>query len=200
MNASYVLVGSLLAPLVHLDRMAGMAVVYLLAVGVSAHALDAMAPNKPWGNFLTKRQLLGLAVGGLVPALALGLYYAILLAPILIPIGLLELFFLIAYNLESFGGRFHSDFWFSFSWGFLPVLAGYAVQTDTISVVSLAGGTFGFFSALVEISASRPYKALKKDPATAESALASKFEAVLKGIVASVVSVAIFLLALVLTR
>ncbi len=174
--------------------------VYLLAVGVSAHSLDAMSPNKPWGNFLSTRQLLAMAVGAMVPALALGLYLAISYALLLIPLGLVEFFFLLAYNLELFSGRFHTDFWFSLSWGFLPVLVGFTVQTNTVTVPALAGGVFGFFTAYVEINASRPYKALKRQPGGATSSLAARFESILKGVVASVLAAAAFLLALALLR
>ena len=200
MNASYVLVGSLLAPTIHYDRMGEMVLVYLLAVGISAHSLDAMSPNKPWGNFLSRRQLLAMAVGAMVPALALGLYLAISYAPLLIPLGLVELFFLLAYNLELFSGRFHTDFWFSLSWGFLPVLVGFVVQTNTVSVPALAGGLFGYFTAYVEINASRPYKALKRQPGGADSPLTARFESILKAVVACVLAVASFLLALALLR
>ena len=172
MNASYVLIGSLLASPVHFDRMAWMALVYLLAIGFTAHSLDAMAPNKPWGDFLSRRQLLVLAVAGLVPSVGIGLYYALTYAPLLLPIGVLELFFLLSYNLELFGGRFHTDLWFATSWGFLPVLAGFVVQTNAISLAPLAGGLFGFVTAFIEIKASRPYKALKKISGEEYSALA----------------------------
>ena len=194
MNASYVLIGSLLAPVVHYDRMLGMAVVYILAVGVSAHSLDAMAPNKPWGNLLSRAQLLALAVSALVPACALGMYYAFTAAPLLLPLGVAELFFLLSYNLELFGGLFHTDLWFATSWGFLPILAGYLVQADAVTLTSLAAGLFGFFTAFVEISASRPYKALTREGGGAGSPIASKLESILKGVVAIVLVTALFLL------
>jgi len=200
MNASYVLIGSLLAPVVHYDRMAGMTVVYLLSVGVAAHSLDAMGPNKPWGEFLTRHQLLALAVAGLIPGLALGVFYTLTSAIILLPLGVLELFFLLSYNLEWFGGYFHTDFWFATSWGFLPVLVGYGVQTNTVNLVSLAGGLFGFFTAFVEINASRPYRALKREPNGVTSPMAARFESILKGVVASVLAAAAFLLAFALFR
>lgn len=196
MNASYVVIGSLLAPTIHYDRMGEMTLVYLLAVGISAHSLDAMSPNKPWGDFLSRRQLLSLAVCALVPALALGLFLSLAYAPLLVPIGLIELFFLLAYNIELFSGRFHTDFWFAFSWGFLPVLAGFAVQTDTVDLPSLAGGLFGFFTAFIEINASRPYKALKRQPGGAFSPLAARLESILKGVVAAVFTAAVLLFAL----
>jgi len=200
MNASYVLIGSLLAPVVNYDRMAAMTVVYLLSVGVAAHSLDAMGPNKPWGEFLTRHQLLALAAAGLIPGLALGMFLTLTSAIILLPLGVLELFFLLSYNLELFGGYFHTDFWFATSWGFLPVLVGYAVQTDTVNLVSLAGGLFGFFTAFVEINASRPYRALKREPGGAASPMAARFESILKGVVASVLAAAAFLLVFALSK
>jgi len=200
MNASYVLIGSLISSPVHYERMLEMALVYLLAVGVSAHSLDAMSPNKPWGNFLSRRQLIALAIGALIPALALGLYLAVWYALLLIPLGLVELFFLLAYNMELFSGKFHTDFWFSLSWGYLPVLVGFVVQTDTVTAPALAAGLFGFFTAYVEINASRPYKALKRQAGGAASPLVGKLESILKGVVASVLSVAVFLLALAILR
>ncbi|MBI3841479.1 MAG: hypothetical protein HY297_05985 [Thaumarchaeota archaeon] len=194
-NVSYIVIGSLLSPVVHFDRLGAMALVYLLAVGVSAHALDATGPNKPWGGFLARRQLIALASVALVPALAIGLYYALYFAPILLVLGSFELFFLLSYNLELFDGYFHTDLWFAVSWGFLPVLVGYGVQTDSLSLAAVAGGLFGFSTAYAEINASRPYKALKKQALPADPALASRLESILKGVVATVLAAAAFLLA-----
>ena len=193
MNASYVVIGSLLAPVVHYDRMGAMTLAYLLAVGVSAHSLDAMSPNKPWGDFLSRRQLLLLATGGLIPALSLAGYLALTYAPLLIPLGVVELFLLLAYNLELFRGRFHTDLWFAFSWGFLPVLVGFILQADSIGLTSFGGALFGFTTAYVEINASRPYKAMMKSGGELTQT-AARLESILKGLVASVLLVAAFLL------
>lgn len=200
MNGCYVLIGSLLAPVVHYDRMAGMFAVYLLEVGIAAHCLDAMGANRPWGEFLTRSQLLLLATAGLLPGLAVGLFYALSYALLLLPLGALEVFFLLSYNLEWFGGRFHTDAWFALSWGFLPVLVGYVAQTDSMSIASLAAGLFGFFTAYVEINASRPYRTLRRSPEGGSSLVAARFESILKGVVASVLTVAAFLLAFSLLR
>lgn len=195
MNVSYVVTGSMLAPgAVNWVRVAEIATVYLFSVGISAHALDALAPNKPWGAFLTRAQLAALASLGLFPALALGLYLALSYAPWLILVGLVEVFFLLTYNLELFGSRFHTEAWFAFSWGFLPVIAGFVAQTNSLGLQALAGGAFGFTTAYVEANASRPYKALKRrlgNPLLTDSAL--RFERILKGVVASAISAAVFL-------
>src|SRR5438477_9695062 len=34
-------------------------------------------------------------------------------------------FIVIAYNLELFGGRYHTDFWFAAAWGAFPALVGW---------------------------------------------------------------------------
>ena len=34
-------------------------------------------------------------------------------------------FIVVAYNLELFGGRFHTDFWFAAAWGAFPALTGF---------------------------------------------------------------------------
>ena len=34
----------------------------------------------------------------------------------------------LAYNLELFGGRFHTDFWFAAAWGAFPALTGFWVN------------------------------------------------------------------------
>ncbi len=96
-----------------------------------------------------------------------------------------EGFFVFAYNLEWFKGWFHTDKWFAFSWDFLPVLAGYIMQTNKISVEALVlGASMALFS-IVEIKASRPYKELKQRFHTlgeAEKSLMARYEAILKSI------------------
>ncbi len=194
MNASFVLMGSLISPApVHWDRALAISVVYVLAVGISAHALDATAPNKPWGLLLSRKLLLTLAAVALVPALAIGAYYSVAFAPYLLVVGALEVFFLFAYNLELFRGRFHTDLWFAFSWGMLPVLAGYVLQTNSVSPAAIALGAFGFATSFGEINASRPYKALRRlgERAPPET---TKFANILKALVGSHLLLALVLL------
>jgi hypothetical protein len=197
MNASYAVIGSLLSPSpVNWERVGAIAAVYLIAVGISAHALDAMGPNKPWGRVMSNGQLLVLALSSLVAAVVIGLYYAITAAPLLLLIGLPEIFFLFAYNLELFGGFFHSNGWFCLSWGLLPALAGYVIQTDTVGFLALVAGTFGFASSYAEITTSRSYKTIKRDPSSARAGLARRYESTLMVIVGVVVFVALALVGL----
>jgi hypothetical protein len=97
----------------------------------------------------------------------------------------LEGFFVFAYNLEWFSGRFHKDRWFGFSWGFLPVLAGYLMQSNGVSVAAIAVGFAMALFSLVEIKASRPYKELRSRSQPlpeSENELMRRYETILKSI------------------
>ncbi len=173
MVLAFTLIGGMLAETIFWDRVGAIALIYFLGLGVAAHALDAVGGKeihgpgsktaaRPWGEHFSKRQLWILAVSALLPAYTLGFYYILFETPQLAVVAVLEGFFLFAYNLELFRGRFHTDGWFAFSWGVLPVLAGYVIQTNRISAPALIlAGAMGLFS-LVEINASRPYKELRR--------------------------------------
>ena len=164
MVLSYTVIGSMLAPAIHWDRVVAIVLVYFLALGIGAHALDALGSRgvKPWGEVFSSRQLWALAAVSIVAAYAIGIWYMVLYAPMLWPIAVLEGFFLLAYNLEWLNGAFHRDAWFALSWGALPVLAGYVLQTNTLSAAALIVAAAAGLLSLVEIKASRPYKALKQ--------------------------------------
>ncbi len=164
MVLAYTVIGSMMASRIHWDRVAAIVLIYSLGLGIGAHALDALGSKttKPWGTVFSMRQLWVLAIASLVGAYAIGIYYMVLYAPLLWIVAILEGFFVFAYNLEWFHGRFHTDGWFAFSWGSLPVLAGYILQTNSVSVaVLVVAASMGLLS-LVEIKASRPYKELKR--------------------------------------
>ena len=196
MVLSYTVLGSLIAPRVAWDRVAAIVVIYFLGLGIAAHALDALGSRglKPWGAAFTRPQLRALAAGSLTLAYAIALYYLVRHTPLLWTVALLEGFFVFAYNLEWLDGRFHSDGWFAFSWGFLPVLAGTILQTNRVSLASLlVAGAAALFS-LVEIKASRPYKALKRRPTPltgAEREAAGAYEAILKSVSLGVILLAV---------
>lgn len=187
MVLAYAVIGSMLADRIHWDRVGAILVIYFLALGVGAHALDALGSKdvRPWGKVFSERQLWALAISSIVAAYAIGIYYMVLYTPLLWLIAIPEGFFVFAYNLEWFKGRFHTDGWFAFSWGSLPVLAGYILQTNRVSAaVLLVAAAMGLLS-LVEIKASRPYKEMKRATAEAgeiDSARIRQFEAILKSL------------------
>lgn len=145
-----------------LDRLAAICIVYFLSVGVAAHCLDAVGgKTKPWGN-LPKRKLWTISMIFLGIAFSIGLYYAFLDSPLLFPIGIAEGFFLFAYNLELFGGKFHNNISTIISWGVLPVFAGSAIQTNSISIETLILAVVSALITYVLIINSRKYKELKR--------------------------------------
>lgn len=188
MVLSYTVIGSMLAPAVDWERVAAVVLIYFLALGVGAHALDALGSrgSKPWGSVFSRRQLWALAGLSITAAYAIGVWYMLRYAPLLWVIAITEGFFLLAYNLEWFGGRFHRDSWFALSWGALPVLAGYVLQTNAVSAGALLLAAAMALLSLVEIKASRPYKALKQASAP-DAAQIACLERILKSLSAGVV-------------
>jgi hypothetical protein len=182
MCVAFTLVGAMLAPDVHWDRAGAIALIYALALGVGAHAADAIGSKKekPWGAYFTRRQMIVLMVLSLACAYAIGIYYIILYVPALAVIAILEGFLLFAYNFEILGGRFHTNFWFAVSWGALPVMAGYVIQTgdNIVSLAPVAAAAGAGLASMAEIRMSRPYKQLKKEGGN--SAIAKRLEGRLK--------------------
>lgn len=169
-----------------LERVLAISLVYFLAIGVSAHFLDAVGgKTKPWGN-LPRRKLATLALIALGVSFSIGIYYAILDSPLLYPIGIIEGFFLFAYNLELFGGRFHNNISTIISWGILPVFAGSAIQTNSISLETLILSSISAVVTYVLITNSRTYKLLKKN--NADTKLIRKKEIILKLITITVIT------------
>jgi hypothetical protein len=115
-HLSYVALGAAAAPQIHLDRLFAALGAFLLAVGVSAHALDELN-GRPLGTRLPDRVLIVLAVAGLVGALAIGVAGVVTVSATLAPFVVAGGLAVVAYNLELFGGRSHIDFWFAAAGG-----------------------------------------------------------------------------------
>jgi hypothetical protein len=197
MVLGFTVIGSMMADTLDWTRVVAIVVIYFLALGIGAHALDAIGSRgaKPWGRHFSARQLAFLAAVSVGVAYAIGIYYMIVYVALLWPIALVEGFFLLAYNLEWFRGRFHTDLWFAVSWGALPVLAGYVMQTNRLSPAVLFMALAMALVSVVEIKASRPYKELKRQAQA--SSLTRPLESILKAISGATLALA---LAMVLWR
>lgn len=195
MCVSFTIVGSMLSSEVAWDRLGAIALIYTLALGISAHVADGLGSKrtKPWGSYFSKMQLVTIMAASLIAAYTIGLYYIVFFAPLLAIIAILEGFFLFTYNYEMWGGIFHNDFWFAVSWGSLPVLAGYVIQSNSISILAVMTAILTGFVAYVEIRMSRPYKNLKKS--NNNSALTRRLETSLKVISVSTITFALSMLA-----
>ena len=168
------------------ERTIVICVIYFLAVGISAHFLDAVGGNtKPWGN-LPRRRIAAIAILTLGIVLSIGLYYAFLDSPLLFPIGIAEAFFLFAYNLELFGGKFHNNLSTLLSWAILPVFAGSAIQTNSISMEAIVLAGIAAVITYILITTSRKYKNLIIEDGN--SSEIRKKELILKMITISVIT------------
>ncbi len=127
-HLSYVAIGAAAAAEVHWSRLGWALLAFFLAVGIGAHALDEL-DGRPLGTRLSGGALKAMAVAGLGGALAIGVAGCIVVSPSLAPLVLAGAFLVPAYNLELFGGRFHTDFWFAAAWGAFPALTGWWVSS-----------------------------------------------------------------------
>ena len=197
MCIAFALIGALLSPeVIHWDRVGAIVVIYGLALGIGAHAADAIGSKnaKPWGTYFTKSQMVILLVTSLAIAYAIGVFYILFYVPALAIVAILEGFFLFAYNFELWKGRFHTNFWFAVSWGAMPVTAGYTIQTGSmIGMVPLLASAIATIVSLAEIMISRQYKQLKKEGRN--STLQKKLEGRLKLLSLSTIAFSLLLFA-----
>jgi hypothetical protein len=129
-HLSYVAMGAAVAPRFSTARLVASLVAFFFGVGIAAHALDEYA-GRPLRTRIPDQVLQVLAGAGLIAAVFLGLIGAVVVSLVLVFFVAFGAFIVLAYNLELFGGRFHSDAWFAISWGAFPCATGYFAQGST---------------------------------------------------------------------
>jgi hypothetical protein len=194
MCVSFVILGGLLSPVVDFKRLFVICIIYFMSLGVAAHIADSIGSKKikPWGDLFTKKQSWILMMSSLIFSYVLGFYYIIYFTPLLLIIAVLEGFFLFAYNFETFNGFFHTDFWFSISWGMLPFLGGFIIQTNSVTLLSLSSSLIALFLSYIEIKLSRPYKNYKRNQHNVDKV--QTYEKYLKILSLGIISVTLVLL------
>jgi hypothetical protein len=165
-NLANVVFGAAAASQIHTDRFVATLVAFFLAVGISAHTLDELN-GRPLKTELSDRTLIALAVLSLAGAVGIGIAGCIIVSPTLAPFVVAGGFFVVAYNLELFGGRFHTDFWLAFAWGTFPALTSWWVNTLSfespkvvVAGILVAAGCFGLVS--VQRRLSTPVRRLRR--------------------------------------
>jgi hypothetical protein len=140
-NLANVAIGAALAPHMYLGRLAAVLAAFFLAVGICAHMLDELH-GRPLGTHLASRTLIVLAVVSLTGAAAIGVVGAVTISLTVIPFVFAGVFIVLAYNLEWFGGRFHTTFWLAVAWGVFPVVTAYWINALELrpSALLAAGG------------------------------------------------------------
>src|SRR5437763_7707271 len=132
-HLSYVAMGAAVAPRFVGSRLGATVLGFFLGVGITAHAFDELA-GRPLGTRIPDGVLRAIGFGALAGAVALGVLGAAAVSWWLLAFVVFGAFVVVAYNLELFGGRFHTDLWFALSWGAFPALTAGFAQTGTLTV------------------------------------------------------------------
>jgi hypothetical protein len=160
-HLSYVAFGAVAAPTLHGGRLAATLGAFFLAVGLCAHALDELN-GRPLGTRLSDRALIAIAAGSLAGAIALGLVGVLSVSWSIALFVAAGSFIVIAYNLELFGGRFHTDFWFAAAWGAFPALTSYWANALTIRVPGVLVAVACFWLSVAQRRLSTPVRRLRR--------------------------------------
>jgi hypothetical protein len=152
-HLSYVAIGAAAAPHLYGHRLVWALVAFLLGVGVAAHALDELH-DRPLGTHMSDRTLVALATLSLTGAAVIGVLGAISISLWLLVFVVVGVVLAVAYNLELFGGRMHSDLWFALGWGAFPALTGFWVSSTKLrpDAILVAGACFALSMAQRRLS------------------------------------------------
>jgi hypothetical protein len=104
----------------------------------------------------------------LVAAIALGVVGAAEVSWWLLAFVAFGGFIVVAYNLELFGGLFHSDLWFALSWGAFPALTAYFAQAGTIRAEGVLVALGCLFLTAAQRQLSTPVRHLRRRVASVE--------------------------------
>jgi hypothetical protein len=171
-HLSYVALGAALAPQMKWGLLGWTLLAFLLAMGVGAHALDELN-GRPLGTRIPGALLVGLAVLSIAAACAIGVVVAADTTLWLLVFVAAGAFIVVAYNLEPFGGVFHSDAWFAIAWGAFPVLTAYFASAERLRLEAVAAAAFAAFASLAQRTLSTQVRHARRslgDPAAARPA------------------------------
>ena len=161
-HLAYVVVGGCLVAEVSWRRLGLTVLAFLLAMGIGAHALDELA-GRPLRTAIPSPVLVGLAVASVAAACAIGLVVALSFSLWILPLVAVGAFLVPAYNLELFGGRFHSDLWFALAWGAFPVVTGYVACTGTVRAAAVIAAAWATTLSLAQRRLSTPVRRARRD-------------------------------------
>lgn len=160
-HLSYVAIGAALAPTLHASRLCWTLAAFFLGVGVCAHALDELH-DRPLGTRISDSALWAVALMALTGAVAIGVAGALEVSPSILPFTAAGAFIVVAYNLELWGGRFHSDMWFAAAWGAFPALVGFWANAEQLRVQVLLAMAACFMLSVAQRRLSTPVRELRR--------------------------------------
>lgn len=160
-HLAYVAIGAAISAEFSLARLWPTLAAFGLAVGIGAHALDELN-GRPLQTRIPDGLLAGLAALSIAGAVAIGVVGAVTVNPWLGAFVAAGAFIVVAYNLESFHGRFHGDAWFALAWGAFPLLTAYFAVAETIDAVAVAAAVFAFASSLAQRTLSTQVREVRR--------------------------------------
>ncbi|GMQ86669.1 MAG: hypothetical protein BMS9Abin07_2257 [Acidimicrobiia bacterium] len=166
-HLSYVVIGASLAATVSLSLLAWTLFVFFLAVGIGAHALDEVNA-RPLKTGLSGGALWGMAIAALGAAAVVVVLGSVVLSPWIWAWAVVGLFFAVGYPLE-WPALLHTNLGFAVAWGAYPVLAGYWVQTESVSFGAAIVAGFATLLSLAQRSLSTPARFVRRETATASA-------------------------------
>jgi hypothetical protein len=134
---------------------------FFLAMGIGAHALDELA-GRPLKTAIPARVLVALAIVSVTAACIIGLAVAIDFTLWIVPLVAIGAFLVPAYNLELFGGRFHSDVWFGLAWGAFPLITAYVACSGTIRAATVLAAAWATMLSLAQRRLSTPVRRARR--------------------------------------
>ena len=194
-HLSYVAIGAALAPELHTDRLLAALAAFFLALGVGAHALDELQ-GRPLATRIPTPVLWTLALGSIGGAAAIGIGAALAWTLWLLPFVAVGAFLVFAYNLELFGGLFHTDLWFALAWGAFPLLTGYFVVAEELTAEALLAAAFAVATSLAQRALSPPVRAVRRGRSDDAPSTIVGPERALRALTVAMVALAFALLAL----
>jgi hypothetical protein len=166
-NLAYVALGAAIAPVFSTGRMLWTMAAFALALGVSAHALDELN-GRPLRTGIPRPTLLVLALASLAGACAIGVWAASAWGWGLLAFVAAGAFFVPAYNLEWFGGRFHTTWSLALSWAALPVLTAFYAQAVTLRAEAVLAAAFAAALIVVQRTLSTPVRHARRTLSSVE--------------------------------
>jgi hypothetical protein len=197
-HLSYVAIGAALSSEFSGRRLLAALASFALALGIGAHALDELN-GRPLRTRIPDRVLIALAALSIGAASAIGIAAALAWTPWLLVFVAAGAFLVVAYNLELFGGIFHTDLWFGLAWGAFPLLTGYFVVAEELTVEAGLAALFALTTSLAQRALSTEVRTIRRsgtfDAATAAPLIAAP-ETALRALTAAMIFLAAALLVL----
>jgi hypothetical protein len=160
-HLSYVVLGAMVVAHVNWTTLIATLVAFFLAVGIAAHALDELR-GRPLSTALPAWLLSGAAAIGLAGAIALGIAGIARVGVGLLVFIVVGAFFVLAYDLELFGGAVHTDLGFAVAWGAFPVLTSAYAQASSISWSACVLAFAAAMSSAAQRNLSNPVRMIRR--------------------------------------